>query len=154
MGLGPKLLVAGEDLYRQINPNFIQEGRVSGQAFTPTRKDLSLLSVDQSSLTTAEASFELFTTGLNLRSAGIYGVTVGEASGVGLDSYSNPLPSNPAHAVVDFRNLSNGQTQNKGSKLAAIARDKGPKYWPAQAVPEVPVTISVARNDAPLLGDG
>ncbi len=56
---------ADELLFRQVNPNWIREGRVSSQAFRPMPKDEGLLSVDRGSMTTPEASFRLLTEGVD-----------------------------------------------------------------------------------------
>lgn len=48
-------------MLRQIHPNFIQNGRVTSQAFRPTPKDESRLSVDNGDMITPEACWKRFT---------------------------------------------------------------------------------------------
>lgn len=37
---------AGELLHRQVHPNWIRDGRITSQAFRPTKKDDNKLSID------------------------------------------------------------------------------------------------------------
>ena len=122
---------ADELLFRQVNPNWIREGRVSSQALRPTPKDSGLLSVDRGSMTTPEASFRLFTETLALASAGTWAVTVGECMSQGLTVLEAPLSSPPepvandAHAVVSYTAVSSrSQVEAKGQKLARCANDR------------------------------
>ncbi len=48
-------------LLRQIHPSFVQDGRVTSQAFRPTPKDELRLSVDDGDRVGAEASWKRFT---------------------------------------------------------------------------------------------
>jgi hypothetical protein len=65
-------------LFRQVHPSFVRDGRVGSQAFRPTPKDEKMLSVAQSSKTTAQAAFELHTQCKKLASAGSWAVMVGD----------------------------------------------------------------------------
>jgi hypothetical protein len=110
-----------ELLYRQVHPSFIRDGRPSSQAFRPTRKDEGKLSVSRSTLTSPRQSFELFTNVMELKSAGVWGMTVGECNAESLSVRSDPLVAPPAkapdpsHAVVDFSTVtSNGQIGGEG----------------------------------------
>ncbi|MBI4863223.1 MAG: hypothetical protein HY815_23590 [Candidatus Riflebacteria bacterium] len=126
--LGPLLSDPRELLWRQVHPGFIHDGRVSSQAFTPTPKDEGLLSVARESLTTAKDAFRHHVETLGFASAGVMAVSVGECLDASLNSYDQPLPHNPAHAIVDFRALSDKQTGKTGRKLAALARSRGFVY--------------------------
>jgi hypothetical protein len=125
---------ASELLLRQVNPAFVREGRVGSQAFRPTSKDNRMLSVARSALTTAEAAFELYTSCRKLGSAGTWGVTIGECSSLGLaarpDPLSEPPCPDPAHAVIDFSELSNRKVEAHGARLARFANDRGRLYPP------------------------
>ncbi len=128
---------ADELLFRQVNPNWIREGRVSSQAFRPMPKDEGLLSVDRGSMTTPEASYRLFTEGLALSSAGTWGVTVAECTAQGLAVLEDALASPPepvanaAHAVVSYVSVSSkSQVEAKGQKLARCANDRGRLFPP------------------------
>jgi hypothetical protein len=48
-------------LLRQVHPSFVQAGRVTSQAFRPTPKDRSLLSVYDGDQITPEAAWIHFT---------------------------------------------------------------------------------------------
>lgn len=120
-----------ELLHRQVHPSFLQNGRVSSQAFRPTPKDDGELSVSRASLTTAEAAYQLYTEEKKLQSVGVWSVTVGECEGVGLKAFADPLegpPPDPAHAVIDFRHLGTNAVEKASSRLAAVARARGRQY--------------------------
>ena len=126
-----------ELLLRQVNPNWVREGRVSSQAFRPMPKDNGLLSVDRATLITAEDSHRLFTEALGLASVGTWAVTVAECTAQSLVVLEDPLTSppekvpNPAHAVILFAAvLSKGQIESKGQKLARYANGRGRLFPP------------------------
>lgn len=124
-----------ELLLRQVPAAFLVDGRLSSQAFTPSRKDEGKLSVSRGSLTTPRAAFEHHTMALGHKSIGTWAVSVGEVVDAGLEAVSDPVESPPApapdpsHAYVDFTGLSGGQTKARASKLAERARQRG-RLWP------------------------
>ena len=65
-------------LLRQIHPSFVQAGFVTSQAFRPTPKDESKLSVYDGDRITPEAAYTHYTTVWELASAGVLAVTVDE----------------------------------------------------------------------------
>jgi hypothetical protein len=67
-------------LFRQIHPNFVQDGFASSVAFRPNESDEGLLSVYNCDLITAEASWAHYTTVSKKRSAGTTAVTVDECA--------------------------------------------------------------------------
>ncbi len=91
-------------LHRQVNPSWVQEGRVSSQAFNPTPKDSDLLSVYDGALMTPEASFHHYTTTMGFKAVGTVSVSEDEVGGVGLSWRPDPEPF-PAHAVIDYTAL-------------------------------------------------
>ncbi|MEO7329272.1 MAG: hypothetical protein ABI193_11880 [Minicystis sp.] len=125
-----------ELLYRQVHPSFVRDGRPTSQAFRPTPKDENKLSVARDALTSASAAYELFTRGLGPASAGAWGVTVGECRHQALPVRPDPLTSppekvaDPAHAVIDFEDISRGQTEAKGARLARSAVARGRLHPP------------------------
>ena len=113
-----------EPLFRQVHPTWIQEDRLTSQAFRPTPKDKGQLSVSRGSMTTAAAAFELHTRGRGLVSAGVWAVQVADCSALGLPVYPDPLAEpvdDPAHAVVDFRNVSDKEARAKSQVLRSKA---------------------------------
>src|SRR6478672_4173991 len=92
-----------EKLWRQVNPGWIHDGRVSSQLFRPTPKDTGEVSVTRSSLVTE--SHRHHTEVMGYASAGVYYVDVAEVQEVGLrvvdDSQVNDEDERPpAHAYV------------------------------------------------------
>jgi hypothetical protein len=125
-----------ELLYRQVHPSWVVDGRPSSQAFRPTRKDEGKLSVSRGALTTARTSFELYTAALELQSAGVWGVCVGECDDEGLETFSDPLHSppskvaDPSHAVINFAGVSSSQAEAKAGRLRRKATERGCLYKP------------------------
>jgi len=116
-------LTDGTLLLRQINPAFVQNGRVSSQAFRPTPKDQYKLSVYNGDLITAEQSWKHFVA-KRLKSVGVLAVNVVECTAEGLPSYSSPEVFEQ-HAHIDFSNLTEGQIKGKGKRLLAVALVRG-----------------------------
>lgn len=115
-------------LHRQVNPSWVQEGRVSSQAFNPTPKDSGLLSVYDGALMTAEASFFHYTGTQGLKAVGTVSVSEGEVGAVGLSWRQDPTPF-PEHAVIDFTTLgSASRVKAKAQALAERARARGWTY--------------------------
>lgn len=115
-------------LHRQVNPSWVQEGRVSSQAFNPTPKDSGLLSVYDGTLMTAEASFHHYTTTQGLKAVGTVSVSEEEVVGVGLSWRPDPEPF-PEHAIIDYTALgSASKVKAKAQALAERARARGWTY--------------------------
>ena len=125
-----------EMLFRQVHPSFVRDGRPSSQALRPTKKDEGTLSVARGSLCTAEDAFLHHTRTLGLSSAGTWGVLVGDCSEQGLPVFPDPITAppgrfpDPAHAFVDFRELSGSQIEARGARLARRAAERGPQFLP------------------------
>ena len=111
-------------LYRQVNPNWVFNGKASSQTFMPTRKDQGLLSVYDGDKITPEVSWRHFNDTLGFDSIGVLGVSVAECQGL-------QLPVRPApnlfleHTVIDFNGLSRRVRERKADtlKMVANARD-------------------------------
>lgn len=135
----PLILTDSDELlFRQVHPAWVRDGRPSSQAFRPTAKDNSRLSVARGALTTAQAAYEHHTTRLGFQSAGTWAVAVGECRGLSLPVEADPIteasgqPPDPAHAVIQFLGLSKAQVEAKGAKLARFASARG-RLYPAPA---------------------
>jgi hypothetical protein len=127
-----------EILLRQVHPSFIQEGRVSSQAFRPTPKDQKKLSVNRSSLIEAREAFIFYTERKKLASAGVWGVSVREVTEIaGLNIEEDPItdpPEDPSHSLIDFSGIdSENKIKPISSKLAEKARTRGSLFSPADA---------------------
>ena len=136
IGVEEKLSDLSEVLFRQVHPSFIQEHRPTSQAFKPNQNDQQKMSVSRSAKTRAKECFEHFTQRLERKSAGVWGVSVGEVIEQGLSALSDelfePIPD-PAHALVDFRQVTpESKIKTISSKLAAKAKDRGCLYVPPQ----------------------
>ncbi len=114
-------------LLRQIHPNFVQASFATSQAFRPTPKDESKLSVYDNDQITAEESWIHYTTKLQLLSVGTVAVSVAECEAENLPARPDPKPF-PEHAVIDFTGLSDGQCRSKSKKLQAKALERGWLY--------------------------
>lgn len=110
-------------LLRQIHPSFLQNDRVTSQAFRPTPKDQKKLSVYDGDMMTPADSYHHYTEKLKLSSTGVMAVTVNECRDIELKAFSDPEPF-PEHAVIDFTGLSEKSTKTKAKilKSKAIAR--------------------------------
>lgn len=120
-----------ELVFRQVHPSFVRDGRPSSQAFRPTPKDEGKLSVARGALTTAQAAYELYTSGLGYASGGAWAITLGECRAQTLAVLPDPLTSppekvaDPAHAVIDFTPFSKSQAEAKDARMARFAGERG-----------------------------
>lgn len=116
-------------LLRQINPTWYSEkkGRITSQAFFPTKKDKGKLSSDRGDLVTAEDSFIQFTR-LGSDSIGVYGVSVCECLSLGLSVCFDPdPPDRPFHTSID---LGDKSKRTISKKLLYMATKRGWLYRP------------------------
>ena len=111
-------------LLRQINPSWIQQDRVTSQAFRPTPKDERLLSVYDGDMITPERSWEHYTKQLSHKSVGVMAVSVIECKGQELTVQPDPKPF-PAHAVIDFTGFGTNQIEKKSKRLRGAAESRG-----------------------------
>ncbi len=117
-------------LLRQVSPNFVRQGRVTSQAFTPTPKDQQRLSAYDGDQISAEASWFHFTETLGLDSAGVLAVSVGECESRGTLAIPDP-ESFPEHVLIDFNELSRKGSKDAAKILRNLAEERGWQYEPA-----------------------
>ena len=118
-------------LFRQINPSFMQAGRVTSQAFHPTPKDKDLLSAYDGDLIGPEAAWTHYTLHLGLRSVGVLAVMIAECDEQGVPC--RPAPDLfPEHAVIDFTSKTKREKKEAANRLRdhAARRD-----WLFEAAP-------------------
>lgn len=126
---------ADELLWRNVHPNWLEvDGKISSQAFRPTSKDKGRLSTARSRKVTAAAHFGEHTGSRGLASAGIWAVSVGEATAQGLpciyDEHSSeiPQPAPKGHTSIDFTGLSGGAVRKAGGALRDHAESRGQQH--------------------------
>ena len=112
---------------RQFHPAFVQAGRVTSQAFRPTPKDQSQLSVDNGSRISAEAAWRRFTAAPACHSAGVQSVSCGECAQQNLPVHEDGIPY-PEHCSIDFSGCSSSAAVKKSQKLRALAEQRGWLY--------------------------
>lgn len=118
------------ELYRQVSPSFIREGRVTRQVFLLTEKDKGELSVYDGSMISPKQSYLHFT--VKYGSAGVLSVTVADCLGLGLNVKSAPKEFRE-HAVIAFPDSfqkSKAVLKNIAIKLRDLAVGYGWKYRP------------------------
>jgi len=109
-------------LLRQIHPSFVQNGKVTSQAFHPTPKDENKLSAYDGDQITCEESWKHYVNDLNLQSVGTQVILYEECTVKDL----TVIPDSGTfkeHVLIDFTGLSNGQKKSK-SKFLRNAAEK------------------------------
>ena len=115
-------------LLRQVNPSWVQAGRITSQLFRPTPRDNKRSSVYDGDQITAEDSWSHFTDQLGFQSVGVMSVTVGECEEDDLPAEADPEPF-PEHAVIKFDGCgSNAEIEKKAKKLRNTAVKRGWQY--------------------------
>lgn len=125
---GARIPKSDELLFRQVHPTFVHDGVPTSQAFRPTPKDKELLSCQRQSKIASPSESYRVSVEKGAASAGVMAVSIVEVEDRGLGAYDDeetaPIPD-PAHAVIDFRNLSGGAAEkhSKALKAKAVSRD-------------------------------
>jgi hypothetical protein len=114
-------------LLRQIHPNFLQNGRVSSQAFRPTPKDEQRLSVYDGDQIAPQPAYQHYTETMRFQSSGVMAVTVSECHTLALPAEPDPIPF-PEHVVIDFSAYSKNAVEKKAKQLKAVAEARGWLY--------------------------
>lgn len=111
-------------LLRQIHPSFVQDGRVTSQAFRPTPKDEFLLSVDDGDRVSAEASRRRFIANPACKSVGVQAVSQAECAAQALPVIADGNP-HPEHCSVDFTAFDKKSIEKISKLLRAQAETRG-----------------------------
>jgi hypothetical protein len=114
-------------LHRQIHPLWVQQGRVTSQAFRPTPKDQKCLSVYDGDQISAENAWMHYTAKLGLMSTGVLAVSVAECIAQGLSVSPDPAPF-PEHTLIDFSAFSEKPIRTIAKHLKARAELRGWQY--------------------------
>ncbi len=116
--MNPKTL-----LLRQVNPAWIQAGRISSQAFVPTLKDNGKLSVYNGDRWKPSDSHQHFES-QGLLSMGVAAASCHECQKIGIPYEEDNIPFE-GHCFMDFRSLGSSAQKRAGKKLAKYARERG-----------------------------
>lgn len=116
-------------LIRQIHPSFIQEGRITSQAFRPTPKDEDKLSTYDGDQIDAKSAWKHYTETLGHVSDGALGVSVGECEASELSVVPDPQPF-PEHVLIDFSQHERKQIEKRSKKLKSHAETRGWLFQP------------------------
>ncbi|MCC5839998.1 MAG: hypothetical protein JJT96_07730 [Opitutales bacterium] len=111
-------------LLRQIHPAFVQDGRITSQAFRPTPKDQCQLSVYDGDLIDGEKAWIHYTEELALQSVGVQAVSYTECTEMELSVHSDPATF-PEHALIDFTGLGKKTIEKKAKHLRSKAEHRG-----------------------------
>lgn len=114
-------------LLRQIHPSFLQAGRITSQAFRPTPKDESKLSVYDGDQITAEAAWQHFTASPNCSSAGVMAVTQGQCVALALGVIADGEPFSE-HVSIDYSGFAKNEIEKKAKVLKGHAQARGWLY--------------------------
>lgn len=135
-------LSTDELLFRQVHPEFYQNGILGSRAFKPNSSDGGLMSTDRASLTSAQGAFNHYTRHLKKKSACVYGLTVSDFEAVDIDCRADPLgkdgdiPPNPAHSLADYNGNPERSWKTLAQRLRDVAEAGGCKYAsPSTATP-------------------
>lgn len=111
-------------LLRQIHPSFVQDGRVTSQAFRPTPKDEYLLSVDDGDRVTAEVAWQRFTSNPDCKAVGVQAISHAECQAQALPVIVDGVP-HPEHCAIDFTALDKKAIEKKAKLLRTHAQARG-----------------------------
>ncbi|QUN70146.1 MULTISPECIES: hypothetical protein [Pseudomonas] len=116
-------------LLRQVNPNWIQDGRITSQAFSPTPKDEMKLSCYDGDLIDPPQAHEHFVNTLGLRSVGVLAVTADECQALELPALPDPAPFKE-HAIINFEGNGKSDIRRKSKELRSLAEARDWLYKP------------------------
>ena len=114
-------------LHRQVHPSWVQQGRITSQAFRPTPKDQQRLSVYDGDQISPEAAWTHYTDTLGFDSTGVMSVSVAECAAQELPAAADPTPF-PEHVLIDFSGLAENRIKAKAKLLKAAAEVRGWQY--------------------------
>ena len=131
-----QLTVGEEVLYRQIHPAFYDDGQLLSPAFKPSSDDEGMMSVDRSSLTSAQAAHEHYTVHNKRSSSCVCGVSVEEFAADAILCHGDPiaetdaLKGNPAHGLANYTTIEEKKWKNVAKKLKNLAKKRGICFTP------------------------
>ncbi|RRD57900.1 hypothetical protein [Vandammella animalimorsus] len=114
--------------FRQVNPNFLVEGVLTSQAFTPFPKDQGGLSVYDGDQVSPQEAYRHYTEEQHLLSAGVWGVSGEEVKSLDLSYCADPVEGNSAHALIEFGQRTNKECRKLAKRLVEYALSRGRLY--------------------------
>ncbi|WP_297505020.1 hypothetical protein [Ferrovum sp.] len=111
-------------LLRQIHPGFVQDGRVTSQAFRPTPKDEFHLSVDNGDTISPETAWIRFNDTQSCKSVGVQAVSKAECDMETLRVIADGIP-HPEHCSIDFTGFDRKTIEKKAKYLRSQAEKRG-----------------------------
>lgn len=111
-------------LLRQIHPSFVQDGRVTSQAFRPTPKDELQLSVDNGDHVSAEQAWRRFIANPACASVGVQALAHSDCTAHELPVIEDGQPY-PEHCSIDFSAFDKKTIEKKAKLLRAAAEARG-----------------------------
>lgn len=115
-------------LFRQVYPNFVVEGVLTSQAFTPFPKDKGGLSVYDGDQVSPQEAYRHYTEKQHLLSAGVWGVSGEEVKSLELSYRADPVEGNSAHALIEFGQRTNKECRKLAKRLVGYALNRGRLY--------------------------
>lgn len=112
-------------LFRQAHPNFVVEGMLTSQAFTPFPKDQGNLSVYDGNQVSPQEAYRHYTEKQHLLSAGVWGVSGAEVKSVDLSYRADPIEGNSAHVLIEFGQRTDKECRKLAKRLVNYALNRG-----------------------------
>lgn len=138
--MGEKL-AADELVYRQVHPEFYQNGVLGSRAFKPNSSDQGMMSTDRASLTSAKDAFTHYTQHMKKKSACVYSLKVGDFEAYNIECQADALeadgdiPENPAHSLADYNKNPERSWKTLAQRLRDAAEAGGKRYEPPAPAP-------------------
>jgi hypothetical protein len=118
----------GTFIHRQIHPSWLQDGKVTSQAFSATKKDEGKLSVDHGGMVLPKEAFDLHTQS-GLKSLGVLSLTFAEIRSQNL-GVIHDREGRASHCHIPVTELSNKERKTIAKVLRGIAVERGWQYGP------------------------
>ena len=122
-------IASDERLYRNLHPEEYDNGRIDSSAFNPSKAHKFRLSVDRSSMVSAQTSYEVYV-GRGKLSAGVCSVLCEDFSLEAIPCTPAPEEDNPAHALADYGGHGTNQRKKKARLIARKAMENGLDHEP------------------------
>lgn len=124
-----ELIAVDEELqWRQVHPNYVDDGVVARDAFVGTDDATDEVSTVRSSVRTAAQAYDFYVTELALMSAGTWGVNgmeIATSACRAIDDGNCAGVETPGHSFIDMRGLGKKERKLARATLATAATHRG-----------------------------